>query len=222
MKNVYAIMNREEYEKVIEESTVSDNFPEEPPCEFPMVMVRIAIQNLVEASGWTRYAVLTSWIGIPAEEIKKVIFPFAPGHTTPFGKIEFTDAVRRTGVETGRFSASKENKANQPSEGGHMREHDGATYLHCTGCGTYVVEGEWEAHECPTESEEIPADIQERCNEGYDTDVEALDEEVHTLKSHEASGINNGGTEAQVKWLHDEAGMPWSEIRGLIGLKEEA
>lgn len=41
------------------------------------------------------------------------------------------------------------------------------------------------------------------------------------LKGNEAADINNGGMESQVRWLHDDAGMPWSEIRGRIDLKEK-
>lgn len=102
-----------------------------------------------------------------------------------------------------------------------MKEHDGTTYLRCLGCGAYVVEGEWEAHGCPpkNEQEKIPEDVQRRIDFGFSADVEALDEQVHDLKGNEAADINNGGMKSQIRWLHGEAGMPWSEIRGLLGIK---
>ena len=89
MKNAYAIMNKEEYAKILQESTVSDNFPEEPPCEFPMAMTRINIKDAVPSPSGGLYKIMTSWIGISASDIKKIISPYLPGKGM-FGPIEFT------------------------------------------------------------------------------------------------------------------------------------
>lgn len=97
-----------------------------------------------------------------------------------------------------------------------MKKHDGTIYWHCENCGAYVVEGEWDAHEC----DEVPEDVQTAINAPSLIDVDVFDEQVHDLKGNEAAGINNGGMESQIRYLHYEAGMPWSEIREMLSIEE--
>lgn len=80
-----------------------------------------------------------------------------------------------------------------------------------------------EAKKCPYKKQELfPKDIQQWINDlGNSCGYMALDEQVHDLKGVEASDINNGGVDSQIRYLHDEAGMPWSEIRGLLDLEKK-
>lgn len=76
--NSYVIMSEEEYKKVWSKVLGSENFPKDPPCGFPMIMARIAIQDGVPSPTGGLYLsvkILTSWIGIPAESLRKILFP---------------------------------------------------------------------------------------------------------------------------------------------------
>ena len=65
-----------------------------------------------------------------------------------------------------------------------------------------------------SESEDTPEDILAALK----ADESALDEAVHEDLSKEASGINNDGTEAQVRHLR-KSGWEWNTIREAIGLE---
>jgi hypothetical protein len=84
-----------------------------------------------------------------------------------------------------------------------------------------VLAKHWEKATVAAPKEPIPKDIQKRINFAFTADSEALDEQIHDMKGNEAANINNKGMKAQIRYLHDEAGMPWSEIRGMLDIKEK-
>lgn len=99
MKNIYVIMGEEDYGKALSEANFDDNFPVNPPCEFPALMIKIESMDPIAQKGpggSMVYKVHRSWIGIPADALRKVIFPFNSGLTTPFGPVQFVDVAGRT------------------------------------------------------------------------------------------------------------------------------
>jgi hypothetical protein len=106
----YVIMNEEEY-KQVRSHVLREGFPSDPPCGFPMLMIRVQLMENLHPDD-TRFTTMTTWIGISASDIKKIISPYLPGKGM-FGPIEFTAA----GVKSGRTETDKENKANEPKSG---------------------------------------------------------------------------------------------------------